>query len=83
MLWRRKGKLKRQFDEKLLAELQKARDEWLEQKQLIEKSVDPSPEVWSALQLAEAKYLFLLREAKHRRVTNVHRFHPMRGAVRR
>lgn len=69
LLWRRKGKLKRQFDEKLMAELQKARAEWFEQKQLIEKSVDPSPEVLSALQLAEAKYFFLLREAKHRRVT--------------
>ncbi|OQP03945.1 hypothetical protein B1690_16925 [Geobacillus sp. 46C-IIa] len=69
MLWRRKGKLKRQFDEKLIAELQKARTEWLEQKQLIEKSVDPSLEVLSALQLAEAKYFFLLREAKHRRIT--------------
>ncbi len=52
-----------------MAELQKARTEWLEQKQLIEKSVDPSPEVLSALQLAEAKYFFLLREAKHRRIT--------------
>ncbi|KPC97516.1 hypothetical protein LR69_04258 [Geobacillus sp. BCO2] len=41
-----------------MAELQKARTEWLEQKQLIEKSVDPSPEVLSALQLAEAKYFF-------------------------
>ncbi|KJE27883.1 YaaL family protein [Geobacillus thermoleovorans] len=69
MLWRRKGKLKRQFDEKLMAELQKARTEWLEQKQLIEKSVDPSPEVLNALQLVEAKYFFLLREAKHRRIT--------------
>ncbi|WP_184322000.1 YaaL family protein [Geobacillus subterraneus] len=69
MLWRRKGKLKRQFDEKLIAELQNARTEWLEQKQLIEKSVDPSLEVLSALQLAEAKYFFLLREAKHRRIT--------------
>ncbi len=69
LLWRRKGKLKRQFDEKLMAELQKARTEWLEQKQLIEKSVDPSLEVLSALQLAEAKYFFLLREAKHRRIT--------------
>ncbi|MBB6285274.1 hypothetical protein HNR34_003687 [Geobacillus subterraneus] len=69
LLWRRKGKLKRQFDEKLIAELQNARTEWLEQKQLIEKSVDPSLEVLSALQLAEAKYFFLLREAKHRRIT--------------
>ncbi|AGT30480.1 hypothetical protein M493_00325 [Geobacillus genomosp. 3] len=69
MLWRWKGKLKRQFDEKLIAELQKARTEWLEQKQLIEKSVDPSLEVLSALQLAEVKYFFLLREAKHRRIT--------------
>lgn len=40
-----------------------------EKKQLIEKSVEPSDKVIFDLKIAEAKYLFLLREAKKRKVT--------------
>ncbi|SFA54695.1 Protein of unknown function [Parageobacillus thermantarcticus] len=69
MLWRRKGWLKKQFDLKLIEQLQAVRDEWYEQKQLIEKSVEPSEEVLMTLNVAEAKYFFLMREAKYRRVS--------------
>ena len=58
MLWRRKGWLKKQFDLKLVEELQALRDEWYEQKRLIEKSVEPSEEVLMALKVTEAKYFF-------------------------
>ncbi|GCD84627.1 YaaL family protein [Parageobacillus thermoglucosidasius] len=69
MLWRRKGWLKKQFDLKLIEQLQAVRDEWYGQKQLIEKSVEPSEEVLMTLHVAEAKYFFLMREAKYRRVS--------------
>lgn len=69
MLWRRKGCLKKQFDLKLVEELQALRDEWYEQKRLIEKCVEPSEEVLMALNVTEAKYFFLIREAKYRRVS--------------
>ncbi|BDG45460.1 MULTISPECIES: YaaL family protein [Parageobacillus] len=69
MLWRRKGWLKKQFDLKLIEQLQAVRDEWYEQKRLIEKSVEPSEEVLMTLNVAEAKYFFLMREAKYRRVS--------------
>jgi hypothetical protein len=69
LLWRRKGWLKKEFDLKLVRELQTMRDEWYEQKRLIEKSVDPSEDVLVALHIAEAKYFFLIREAKHRRIS--------------
>jgi len=69
LLWRRKGWLKKQFDLKLIEQLQAVRDEWYEQKQLIEKSVEPSEEVLMTLNVAEAKYFFLMREAKYRRVS--------------
>jgi hypothetical protein len=69
LLWRRKGWLKKQFDLKLIEQLQAVRDEWYEQKRLIEKSVEPSEEVLMTLNVAEAKYFFLMREAKYRRVS--------------
>ena len=69
MLWRRKGWLKKQFDLKLVEELQALRAEGYEQKRLIEKCVEPSEEVLMALNVTEAKYFFLIREAKYRRVS--------------
>ena len=69
LLWRRKGWLRKQFDLKLVEELQTMRDEWYEQKRLIEKSVEPSEEVLMALKVTEAKYFFLIREAKYRGVS--------------
>ncbi|MED3826086.1 YaaL family protein, partial [Priestia flexa] len=49
--------------------LQHYRDEWMDKKQLIEKSVEPSEKVIFDLKIAEAKYLFLLREAKKRKAS--------------
>ncbi|MBA2876923.1 YaaL family protein [Thermaerobacillus caldiproteolyticus] len=69
MFWRRKGWLRKQFNEKLINELQAMRDEWMEQKNLIEKSVEPSEEVVISLKITEAKYFFLIREAKRRRIS--------------
>ncbi|WP_163152447.1 YaaL family protein [Anoxybacillus sp. MB8] len=69
MLWKRKGWLRKQFNDQLIERLQHYRDEWMDKKQLIEKSVEPSEKVIFDLKIAEAKYLFLLREAKKRKVS--------------
>ncbi|MEC2077662.1 YaaL family protein [Metabacillus fastidiosus] len=68
MLFRRKGWLRNQYDQSLVEKLVLMKDEWSRQKQLIERSVEPSPEVLFELKLVEAKYLFLLREAKNRSI---------------
>ena len=68
MFFRRKDKLRREFDEKLLFQLEYLKEEWMRQKNLIEKSIDPSDEVLYELKLAESKYFFLLREAKSRKI---------------
>ncbi|MGG3801613.1 YaaL family protein [Metabacillus fastidiosus] len=68
MLFRRKGWLRNQYDQSLVEKLVVMKDEWSRQKQLIERSVEPSPEVLFELKLVEAKYLFLLREAKNRSI---------------
>ncbi|OWV34833.1 hypothetical protein CE489_21445 [Bacillus spizizenii] len=62
----RKQTLRREFDEKLIEQLFKQKEEWNRQKKLVEKSLEPSAEVLYELKVAEAKYFFYLREAKQR-----------------
>ncbi|WP_078543229.1 YaaL family protein [Litchfieldia alkalitelluris] len=68
MFFRKKGKLRKDFDEKLLQQLEHLKEDWMKQKLLIEKSIDPSEEILNDLRLAESKYFFLLREAKQRKL---------------
>ncbi|MBA2873209.1 hypothetical protein HNQ85_003550 [Anoxybacillus calidus] len=69
MLWRRKGWLKKEFDKKLIEELETVKNEWLKQRNLVEKVVEPSEAVLVDLKIAEAKYFFLIKEAKRRRIS--------------
>jgi len=68
MIFRRKGWLRKEFDEKLLDDLEEIRSKWNMQKALVEKSFDPSEEIIYETKLTEAKYFYLIKEAKHRKV---------------
>ncbi|MEH7234526.1 YaaL family protein [Bacillus sp. JJ1562] len=68
MLFKKKGKLRREFNQELFSQLEIAKKEWMRQKSLIEKSVEPSDDILNELKVAETKYFFLLREAKRRKV---------------
>ncbi|TXC78717.1 DUF2508 family protein [Metabacillus litoralis] len=68
MLFRRKGWLRSQYDQQLIQNLLLMKKEWNRQKQLVDKSVEPSPQVLYELKVAEAKYFFLLKEAKVRKI---------------
>jgi hypothetical protein len=69
MFFQRKGKLRKEFTEKLLRTLEINKNEWMKQKEIINRCVEPSEEVLSCLKIAEAKYFFLIREAKVRKVS--------------
>jgi hypothetical protein len=69
MFFRKKGKLRNEFDEQLLGQLNSLKDEWYNQKRLLEKSFDPSAEVLAQTKLAEAKYFYLFKEAKARKIS--------------
>ena len=69
MFFQRKGRLRKDFDDKLLDQLHHLRNEWMNQKALVEKSLDPSEEILCDSRLAEVKYFFLLREAKSRNIS--------------
>ncbi|WP_370576316.1 YaaL family protein [Neobacillus niacini] len=69
MFFQRKGWLRKEFDQKLLTQLQEYKEHWQKQKQLFDKSFDPSEEAICQTKIAQVKYFFLLREAKERNVS--------------
>ncbi|MFC0190605.1 YaaL family protein [Fictibacillus aquaticus] len=69
MFFSRKGRLKKSGDESLLQSLELLKAEWMKQKEIVERSVEPSGQVMMHLYLSEAKYFFLLKEAKKRKVS--------------
>ncbi|MDP4553522.1 YaaL family protein [Alkalihalobacillus macyae] len=68
MLFKRKGYLRKQADQSLLQTLHELKDVWNKQKEIVERSVEPSGAVLAKLKVDEAKYFFLLKEAKRRKV---------------
>ncbi|MGV3488573.1 MAG: YaaL family protein [Tuberibacillus sp.] len=59
------GRIRKERQERLLKLLMECKERWLRQKRLVENSIDPSEEVLHQLRLAEAKYMFLLKEARN------------------
>ncbi|HLS60351.1 MAG TPA: YaaL family protein [Virgibacillus sp.] len=64
---RRKAR-KLEIDQQLLDTIYKVQREWQQIESFVENSVEPSNEIIYTQNLAQAKYLFLLREARHRNV---------------
>ncbi|MEI4804519.1 YaaL family protein [Bacillus sp. NPDC077411] len=68
MFFQKKKKLRKEYDEKLIVLLEQVKTEWIRQKRIVEQSIEPSEDVLCYLKLAEAKYFYLLKEAKRRPV---------------
>ncbi|UFT99462.1 YaaL family protein [Radiobacillus kanasensis] len=63
-------KIKRkEIDEQLLDRTYQLKHEWMSLKSIIEKSVEPSEQGLFDLAIAEAKYFYLLKEARHRKIS--------------
>ncbi|WP_066175298.1 YaaL family protein [Bacillus marinisedimentorum] len=69
MIFRRKGKLRKEYDQQLLELASSLKEEWMKQKTLVERSVDPSEQVLHSLRIAESKYFYILKEVKVRRIS--------------
>ncbi|MGP1910654.1 YaaL family protein [Metabacillus sp. JX24] len=69
MFFRKKGWLRKEYDQLLIDDLLHMKSEWNHRKQLVDKSVEPSPEILYELKVSQSKYFFLLREAKKRNIT--------------
>ncbi len=61
-----------QFDEKLLATIERAKEEWDQAKQTEIAIADVDEEITAQTALARQKYLFLYREARLRNVRGDH-----------
>lgn len=68
MLIRKKHKLKNEFDNKLIEQMEAARKEWLQQSNFLKLSMEQSLDLIARKKIAEAKYFFLYREAKKRKI---------------
>ncbi|MFD0051994.1 YaaL family protein [Actinomycetes bacterium NPDC127524] len=68
MFFRRKNWLRNEFDQELIQQLEHLKRTWLDQQSLLERSLDPSEDAIVQTKLAEAKYFYLFKEAKKRKV---------------
>ncbi|HHY71945.1 MAG TPA: YaaL family protein [Bacillus bacterium] len=73
MFFRRKGKLRKDINQKLWVDLNELKAEWMRNKDLFEKSIDTNVQLLNDLKISEAKYFYLVREAKIRRLTAEHK----------
>lgn len=69
MFFQRKSRLRRDFDKKLLDQLQDLRNNRIKQKTLVERCFDPSKDIIHEAKLAELKYFYLIKEAKSRKLS--------------
>ncbi|RSK29199.1 DUF2508 family protein [Bacillus sp. HMF5848] len=65
---KKKGRLRKVYDEKVIANLHTSRELWMQKKKYVENSVEPSDTVRFEQKIAEAKYLFMLKEARLRNI---------------
>lgn len=66
MLFKKKGKIREDEDRRLVRHIEALKETLTNQSQLIKSSVDPSEEFILRLKITEAKYFFLLKEARMR-----------------
>ncbi|GEN31252.1 hypothetical protein HNQ35_001757 [Cerasibacillus quisquiliarum] len=64
----RRKKRKRQVDEQLLEAIFTVEQEWKRVQSIVEQSIEPTVEGQNRVAIAQAKYVFLLREAKRRQL---------------
>ncbi|MDQ0216533.1 hypothetical protein J2S13_002993 [Oikeobacillus pervagus] len=68
MFFKRKNKLRDKYDRLLIIQMEKAKKNWFQQRELQRLSVEQTDEMICLTKIAEAKYFFLFREAKKRRI---------------
>jgi hypothetical protein len=68
MFFRRKSWLRKEFNDQLISQMEQLKTSWNNQKALLNKSFDPSEDIICQTKIAEAKYFFLFKEAKHRNI---------------
>ncbi|KUP03891.1 hypothetical protein Q73_16400 [Bacillus coahuilensis m2-6] len=68
MIFSKKHKLRKEYDEQLIQLMRSTRDQWNHKKEIEEISIEKTFELLCERKIAEAKYFFLFKEAKHRKI---------------
>ncbi|MFD1849288.1 YaaL family protein [Oceanobacillus bengalensis] len=62
---------KKDMDKQLLASIFSFEKEWKQIQSIMDRSIDPTQDGYVQLAIAEAKYVYALREARHRRLSAI------------
>ncbi|MFC0300116.1 YaaL family protein [Virgibacillus soli] len=66
----RKGRKRRQeVDEELLQAIFRVGEEWKQIKSIVDKSIEPTFDGENRVAISQAKYVYLLQEAKYRQIS--------------
>lgn len=65
----KRSKRQRIVDKDLLNAIFVVESEWRKLRDIVDRSIDPLDESRQKLKLSEALYMFLLKEAKHRKIS--------------
>lgn len=68
MLFKRKKSLKKEYDRKLLTEMERLKRNWQIEKEIFDRSYKSSQDLEMQVKLAEIKYFYLFKEAKERNI---------------
>ena len=68
-MFRKKGKLRKEYNQKLIDSMERAKQEWFQHRSLVNLSIDYNEDLICQTKLAEAKYFFLFKEVKKRQIT--------------
>lgn len=68
MFFKRKDRLKKEYDDKLLNQLRVLKADWNHKKNIFEKSYDEFEDLEREAKIAELKFFYLFKEAKHRNI---------------
>ena len=65
MFFQKKGKLRKEYDDKLIVLLEKVKNEWLRQKRMVEQSVEPSQDVLLFFENSRGEIFLLAKRSKN------------------
>ncbi|SFP91371.1 YaaL family protein [Salibacterium halotolerans] len=67
-----KRKVRQTENERLVHLIQRIKEELDQYEYLVKRSIEPPPDIQTELKRKRAKYMFLLKEARHRRINGYH-----------
>ncbi len=68
VLFKKKGKLKKEYDRLLLSQIDKMRLKWMNQKSIWDKCFDLNEDLEQKVKISKLKYYYLFKEAKVRNI---------------